>query len=149
MCIKPVLLGLGMLCTIVTIGVEAAPPRKSVSISNNSGGVIVKYALQTAQFRRAGTMVKFSGRCDSACTLSLSLPKHQTCLAPGAYFRFHAPVARSLRSARIARSYMMGRYPSWVKSWIHRNGGLSGRLVTMDYAYASKFLPICKHIALG
>lgn len=150
MSIKPVLLGLGMLSTVIAGGVEAGTSAgKSVSIANNSGGMIVKYALKTAQFRRTGTMVKFSGRCDSACTLFLSLPKHQTCVSPGAYFRFHAPAARSSRSARMAKSYMMGKYPGWVQSWIYRNGGLNGRLITMDYAYANRFLPSCKTIALG
>lgn len=146
MSMKPVLLSLGILCTFIAGGAEAASssPRQSVSITNNSGGMIVQYALKAAQFRRAGTKVKFRGRCDSACTLYLGLPKHQVCVAPGAYFRFHSPSARSSRSARMAKSYMMGRYPSWVQSWIQRKGGLSGRLVTMDYAYASRFLPSCK-----
>ena len=146
MCMKPVLLSLGALCILIASQAEAA---NSVSISNNSGGMIVRYALKTAQFRRAGTVVKFSGRCDSACTLFLSLPKHQTCVSPGAYFRFHAPTARSSRSARMAKSYMMGKYPGWVQSWIHRNGGLNGRLITMDYAYARRFVQICSTVALG
>jgi len=60
--------------------------RKSVSIFNNSGGKIVLFALKLAQYRDAGTLVRFSGRCDSACTLFLSLPKQQTCISPGAYF---------------------------------------------------------------
>lgn len=123
--------------------------RKSVSISNNSGGVVVKYALKTAQFRRAGTLVKFSGRCDSACTLFLGLPRNQTCISPGAYFRFHAPSARSSRSARMAKSYMMSKYPGWVQSWIRRKGGLSTQLVTMDYAYASRFVSTCGKVALA
>lgn len=122
--------------------------RKSVSISNNSGGMIVRFALKLAEYRDAGTLVKFSGRCDSACTLFLSLPKQQTCIKPGAYFRFHAPSARSSRSERSAQAFMMTRYPEWVLSWIQEKGGLSPRLFRMDYAYASRFIPGCEVVAL-
>ena len=122
--------------------------RKSVSIFNNSGGMIVLFALKVAEYRDAGTLVKFAGRCDSACTLFLSLPKEQTCIKPGAYFRFHAPSARSSRSERLAQTFMMGKYPDWVRSWIQEKGGLSNQLFRMDYAYASQFIPGCEVIAL-
>jgi hypothetical protein len=122
--------------------------RKSVSIINNSGGVIVLFALKVAEYRDAGTLVKFSGRCDSACTLFLSLPKQQTCINPGAYFRFHAPSARSSRAERSAQAFMMGKYPDWVRSWIQGKGGLSSRLFRMEYAYASRFIPSCEVVAL-
>ena len=122
--------------------------RKSVSIFNNSGGVIVLFALKVAEYRDAGTLVKFSGRCDSACTLFLSLPKQQMCIGPGAYFRFHAPSARSSRSERSAQAFLMTKYPDWVRSWIQGKGGLSSRLFKMDYAYASRFIPSCEVVAL-
>ena len=154
--VKSVLFGLGLLAAAIAGGaaVEAASAasikaqRKSVSISNNSGGMIVRFALQLAEFRNDGTLVKFSGRCDSACTLLLSLPPEQTCIASGAYFRFHAPSARSSRSARLAQSYLMEKYPDWVMSWIEDNGGLSNVLVTMNYDYASQFIPSCDKFAL-
>ena len=122
--------------------------RKSVSIINNSGGMIVLFALKVAEYRDAGTLVKFAGRCDSACTLFLSLPKEQTCIKPGAYFRFHSPSARSSRSERSARTFLMGKYPDWVRSWIQEKGGLSHHLFRMDYAYASQFIPSCEVVAL-
>ena len=122
--------------------------RKAVSIFNNSGGTIVLFALKLAEYRDAGTLVKFSGRCDSACTLFLSLPTQQTCIKPGAYFRFHAPSARSSRSERSAQAFMMTKYPDWVRSWIREKGGLSSRLFRMDYAYASRFIPDCEVVAL-
>ena len=122
--------------------------RKSVSIFNNSGGTIIRFALKLAEYRDAGTLVKFSGKCDSACTLFLSLPKQQTCINRGAYFRFHAPSARSSRSERSAQAFMMTKYPDWVRSWIQERGGLSSRLFKMDYAYASQFIPRCEVVAL-
>ena len=136
--------------TVATVKEEHAlqSSRKSVSIFNNSGGKIILFALKLAEYRDAGTLVKFSGRCDSACTLFLSLPKQQTCISPGAYFRFHAPSARSSRSERSAQAFMMTKYPDWVRSWIQGKGGLSSRLFKMDYAYASRFIRGCEVVAL-
>ena len=116
---------------------------KSVSISGNSGGRIVHYALRVAQYRSSNTLVRFAGRCDSACTLYLGLPGHQTCIAKGAFFRFHAPSARNPRAQRAAQSYLMQKYPGWVRSYISSRGGLGRKLVTMDYRYASQFIRSC------
>jgi hypothetical protein len=119
----------------------------AVSISNDSGGLIGSYAIRVASYRRAGTLVKFNGRCDSACTLLLGLPSQQTCISSGAYFRFHSPSAQSQRSVHIAEMYMMQKYPGWVRNWISRNNGLSRQLITMKYDYASRFLKRCSTVA--
>ncbi len=150
--IASALFGFGLLAAAISGAAVAkaasTASSKTVSISNDSGGMIAHFALKVAEFRAAGTRVRFSGRCDSACTLFLSLPKEQTCITSRAYFRFHAPTARSPRSARLAQSYLMKKYPEWVLSWIEDNGGLSSALVTMDYDYASQFIPACDEIAL-
>jgi hypothetical protein len=119
----------------------------AVSISGDSGGRIGSYAMRVASYRRARTLVKFNGRCDSACTLFMGLPSHQTCISSGAYFRFHSPSAQSQRSVRIAQMYMMRKYPGWVRNWISRNNGLSRQLITMKYDYASRFLKRCSTVA--
>ena len=116
---------------------------KSVSIFSNSGGSIGKFALRSAQLRRSNQLVRFTGRCDSACTLFLGLPTRQMCVSPGAYFRFHAPVHASAQATRFAQNYMMRKYPGWVRGWIRNNHGLTHNLITMDYRYASRFIPSC------
>jgi hypothetical protein len=126
---------------------ETANSRSTVSISNNSGGTIADFALSAAEYQSAGTLVQFDGRCDSACTLFLGLPSHQTCINQGAYFRFHAPFGVSARAQRIAQAYLMHKYPGWVRAWIGRNNGLTSQLVTMDYGYASKFIRTCDRVA--
>jgi hypothetical protein len=122
-----------------------APP--SVSIANNSGGVIAQYAITAADYRNSGTLVKFMGRCDSACTLFLGLPAGQTCVASAAYFRFHAPFGVSDHAQRSAQNYLMSRYPRWVRQWINQKSGLTHQLITMDYNYASKFMRRCDVVA--
>ena len=119
----------------------------SVSISNNSGGNIAAFAVAVARYRGAGTLVMFNGRCDSACTLFLGLPAHQTCISRGAFFRFHSPSAGSMRSERLAQAYLMRKYPSWVRAWIARKNGLTHRLITMNYNYASQFMQTCDAVA--
>jgi hypothetical protein len=119
----------------------------SVSIANNSGGNIAVFALAAADYLSVGTLVKFDGRCDSACTLFLGLPSKQTCINQGAYFRFHAPLGVSAKSEKIAHAYLMRKYPGWVRSWITSQNGLTRSLITMDYSYASKFIKPCDGIA--
>jgi hypothetical protein len=118
----------------------------AVSISNNSGGSIAVFALSAAEYRSSGTQVKFAGRCDSACTLFLGLPNTQTCISEGAVFRFHAPFGVSAPAQRAAQAYLMHKYPRWVRAWIGHNRGLTRQLITMNYAYASKFMRTCTSV---
>lgn len=114
-----------------------------VEIGDDSGGFVAEYALRLYEMRGARQKIEFVGRCDSACTLFLGLPIEQTCISEGAYFRFHAPSAPSASAAAKAATYMMRKYPNWVRAWIVAQGGLSDRLATMGYGYAKKFMRTC------
>lgn len=118
-------------------------PARVVTIVNNRGGYVVDFALQLHHWTLNGTQVRFAGRCQSACTLYLALPKTQSCISRGASFTFHAPIASSQSAVKYAKIYMIKTYPSWVRLWIDGRGGLSSRPMTMDYAYASKFVRPC------
>jgi hypothetical protein len=121
-------------------GVETA---NIVDIADDSGGFVAQYAIRMYTLKEARNELHFHGRCDSACTLFLALPPQQTCVSPGAYFRFHAPSAATAEAIESVQTYMMKKYPRWVRSWILGQGGLSSQLITMDYAYASKFMRTC------
>jgi hypothetical protein len=118
-------------------------PPKVHTIRGDRGGVVIDYAIRVQKLRRAGGYVKFAGRCDSACTLFLSMPKSKTCIAPGAQFGFHLPYGVSERGNRVAARYLMKNYPTWVRAWIQRNGGLRSQIRTMTYAEASRHMPTC------
>lgn len=139
----------GLACALVTLtSAEAAsvsPPVKpaSVQIAEDSGGEIIQYLLKQVQFRESHTQLQFIGRCDSACTLYLGLPPSQLCLTQDAYFRFHLPIADDAQTVQDATRILLMKYPPWVRSWIKTNHGLSTELITMDYAYASRFLKPC------
>ena len=129
----------------VNFGSQAAERefRDAVEIGNDSGGYVAEYALRLYEMKEARQRVRFVGVCDSACTLFLALPAEQTCITEKAYFRFHAPLAPSASAAAAVATYMMRKYPQWVRTWIAAQGGLSDRLATMTYAYAQNFIRTC------
>lgn len=119
------------------------PPPEAVSIGNDSGGVVAEYALQRARWEKAGTKVRFDGRCASACTMFLALPPENLCITRNAVFLFHTPTSPE-RSARVkARDYITSSYPDWVMAWIDDHGGLSRTMLRLDYRDASRHLPTC------
>ena len=120
------------------------PAPQVVSIGNEGGGYVVDYAARVLKLQESNAEVRFTGHCDFACTLYLSLPQDQTCIARGASFRFHAPSASSRYAQQAAETYMLQTYPEWVTAWIQAQGGLSRKIVTMDYGYASQHLRPCE-----
>jgi hypothetical protein len=150
---------IGLLLAAVLVSTAGAAPRASqvnfgaqgaerefrdaVEIGNDIGGFVADYALRLYELREERRKVRFVGVCDSACMLFLALPAEQTCIAEGAYFRFHAPSAPSASAAAAVGAYMMRKYPPWVRYWIVAPGGLSDRLATMSYRYAQNFMRPC------
>jgi hypothetical protein len=123
---------------------EGDLPSGVLTIQNEPGGYITDYAMRMMEWRAKGVSVRFTGSCDSACTLYLALPYEQTCITEGASFRFHAPIAETQHARRIAEEYMLNTYPGWVRAWIEAMGGLSGELIRMDYQYAENYMQICQ-----
>jgi len=118
-------------------------PRGYVNIGTNHGGQVLGFARQALKWKRNGTRVRFSGRCASACTLYLSLAPKKMCITPSASFHFHAPYGANAKGNRGAKAYMLRTYPSWVRSYISNKGGLSSRMISMNYGYASRFIKTC------
>ncbi len=118
-------------------------PAKAIVISADQGGSVVKYAQRVSIARHNKTQVKFKGKCQSACTMFLSLPKNQACISRGASFTFHRAFGASRDMNEWATQYMLKNYPDWVVRWINQNGGLSRKLLQMNYSYASQYLPTC------
>lgn len=111
-------------------------------ISNNSGGSIGMFAIQTMKYKRSGELVRITGRCDSACTMFLSIPN--LCVTANAYFRFHAPRADNPVAAHVAKQYLMKQYPAWVRAFIANHGGLTDRLIVMQYKDIKNHIRTCK-----
>jgi len=113
------------------------------TVGNDHGGMIVDYALKAAQLEQTGQPVKFSGRCDSACTIYLGLNQEQLCVTPAARFGFHLPFGSSSQGNRVAATYLLKKYPRWVLGWLRDNGGLNRNLKVMPYEYVSQHIRPC------
>lgn len=144
--ITKVLAGVALTAFVTVTGANAfESSRKSntLTISGDRGGHVIHYALQAKRLERSGRQVRFAGRCDSACTLYLGMPRSQTCITPDATFGFHLPYGASAKNIRVAQNYMIRSYPGWVRRWISARGGLSNSIKTMTYSYARQYLPSC------
>lgn len=113
------------------------------TVRNDHGGILIEYVLKAKRFQQQQRTIRFQGRCDSACTMFLTMPKSQLCVTPGAAFGFHLPYGSSSRANRLAASYMLKSYPAWVRAWLREKGGLTGQIRVMRYEYARQHLPEC------
>jgi len=106
-------------------------------IAGDRGGQIGRYLQTFAQVRSSGERVVIDGNCLSACTLVLGLvPRSRVCATPRARFGFHAawmpdsdghPV-----TSPMGTQALWNIYPSHVRSWISRNGGLSRKMIYLQ-----------------
>ncbi len=142
---------LPLLCASILTAIASivAPALSSTAlpvfhVRNDPGGHVVDYDLRRREMAQQGRPVRFSGRCDSACTLYLALPSTQTCVARGARFGFHLPFGGDARANEAAREFMLATYPQWVRDWIMLKGGLTHRLKVMTYDHANRFIPRCE-----
>lgn len=130
--------------TLALICAFAAPAQAQRAVdATGPGGSVVEFAQRVSIARIQNAPVRFYGRCESACTLFLSLPASRTCIVPGASFSFHRARGATDDFNQWGTDYMMSRYPEWVRAWINAHGGLTHRLLRMDYAYASQFIRTC------
>jgi hypothetical protein len=116
------------------------------TVSHDTGGYVIDYAIKMRKMERSGRAIRFSGRCDSACTLFLALPEKKACVSKGAAFGFHLPSGSSAGDNRIAANFMLKTYPAWVRNWLDANGGLTKQLKVMNFDYASRHLPECAQV---
>lgn len=110
-------------------------------VINDHGGHVAAYIMRAERLDRAGLRVRFAGRCDSACTVYLGLPR--ACVTRGVSFGFHLPFGAKAKGNEAARRYLLSAYPAWVRAWLKEEGGLTASVKRMGYSYASKHLPTC------
>ena len=106
-------------------------------IAGDRGGQIGRYLQTFAQVRSSGERVVIDGNCLSACTLVLGLvPRSRVCATSRARFGFHAawmpdsdghPV-----TSPMGTQALWNIYPSNVRHWISRNGGLSRKMIYLQ-----------------
>jgi hypothetical protein len=118
-------------------------------IQGDEGGQIGSYLQKFAQVRDSGERVVIDGRCFSACTLALAvIPRNRICVTPNAVLGFHAAwttdrYGHTLTSSG-GTSLLMASYPSPIKSWIARQGGLNETTITLRGRELAAIYPRCR-----
>ena len=128
----------------------AAPATHAeVRILASPGGQVGPFLDLFAEVRASGERVVIDGPCLSACTLVLSIvPSDRICVTRRAVLGFHA--ARSLgRRGRLyaepeASKLVLEAYPTGVRNWIVRRGGLTSRLLLLRGRELAALYPTCR-----
>jgi hypothetical protein len=127
----------------------AAPAQAEIRILGSPGGEVGPFLDLFEQIRNSGERVVIDGPCLSACTLVLSMvPNERICVTRRAILGFHA--ARSIdRRGRTyaepeASEQVLEAYPSAVRSWIRRRGGLTSRLLVLRGRELAAIYPSCR-----
>ncbi len=103
-------------------------------ISDDRGGRIGTYVDRFQGLRGSGETVMIDGLCASACTIVLgAVPRDKICVTPRAALGFHAawdPGAggRPVTNPEATRM-LYEMYPSSIRRWISRRGGLKPRMI--------------------
>ena len=130
-------------------GMVAPPAHAEVRILASPGGAVAPFLELFERVRASGERVVIDGPCLSACTLVLSMvPDDRICVTRRAVLGFHA--ARSIdQRGRIyaepeASKLVLEAYPSPVRGWISRRGGLSSRLLLLRGRELAAIYPACR-----
>ena len=126
----------------------ATAPAPAERILDDSGGRIGGYLTRYEALRKAGQRVVIDGTCASACTLLLGvIPHHRICVTQRAVLAFHAAWDPSLTGAQTnkpATRYLSSHYPTDVRRWIVRHGGLRSETIYLGGRELAAMFPSCR-----
>src|SRR5665647_3551302 len=127
--------GLLLCMAMLASGITSA--NATMRIAEDRGGQIGHYLQAFAAVRSSGEKVVVDGNCLSACTLLLGLiPKSRVCATSRARFGFHAAWMPDIDGRPVTSSMgteaLWNIYPTQVRRWINRHGGLSRRMIYLQ-----------------
>jgi hypothetical protein len=112
----------------VLLGALPGTAAAVVRITNDEGGNIGVYWSRFMALRNTGEPVVIDGTCASACTMVFGIvPYDRICVTRNAVLGFHAAYRGFLGFRMInepATQTLLNLYPSPIRRWIARNGGL-------------------------
>jgi hypothetical protein len=101
-------------------------------------GKTAEYAARWAQYRREGVSVRIAGPCESECTMILGhVSRDHICVTPEARLGFR------LAAAPVGTATLWKSYPTDIKAWVMRNGGLGREAVWLRAPEVYRFFRIC------
>jgi len=127
---------------------SVAAASATVRISDDPGGQIGDYLTKFRALRLSGERVEIDGTCASACTMLLgTVPRSRICVTPRAVLEFHSawnptPYGGEVAS-RAGNQILWSTYPSRVRKWISRHGGLNARIIKLSGAALASMYPAC------
>jgi hypothetical protein len=102
------------------------PAWADLRITRDHGGYVTEYKAKYERIRDRHERVVIDGICNSACTLVFGIvPMNKICVTPRASLGFHQAYYDKAFLSPEGTSDLMAYYPSSVKDWIRRNGGLT------------------------
>jgi hypothetical protein len=143
----------GLLAALLVL-IAAAPARADIWIRSSPGGEVRKYLMMFEELRTSGQRVVIDGPCLSACTLVLStIPRDRICMTRRAVLGFHAARLIDGRGreylAPEATRMLEATYPTPVRAWIARKGGLKRKLITLRGQELAAMYPVCSGASQG
>jgi hypothetical protein len=126
----------------------ASPAFAEVRILASPGGEVGPFLDLFARVRASGERVVIDGPCLSACTLVLSaVPNERICVTRRAVLGFHAARSMDARGRMYAEpqasAAVLQTYPSPVRGWIRRHGGLTSRVLLLRGRELAAIYPVC------
>ena len=105
-----------------------------VRIADDRGGRIGTYVDKYQDLRSSGETVIIDGLCASACTIVLgAVPRDKICVTSHANLGFHAAWDFGANGRAVtnpeATQMLYSMYPSAVRHWIARRGGLTPHMI--------------------
>jgi hypothetical protein len=139
-----------LLCTVALLLACFNVAATDVRIEGSTGGNALSYLALFESVRQSGQRIVIDGPCFSACTLVLiSIPRSRICVTRRAILGFHAAKAVDLNGnqypaeAEKATRAIAASYPSPIRDWIGRHGGLTRKPIFL-YGKTLAMYPLCR-----
>ena len=134
---------------VVLLGAALQLCTAAVRIQDDMGGPLGSYYIKFSNIRRSGQLVIIDGDCYSACTIVTGMvPRQHICVTPRARLGFHAALAPNefgmLAVNPSATRVLYQIYPAYIKSWLHRNGGLNDRTLILEGSALAHMYATCR-----
>jgi hypothetical protein len=137
--------------TAIVLATILGPPviADEVRILSSRGGEVGQFIDMFDRLRKSRDRVVIDGPCLSACTLVLSaVPKDRICVTRRAILGFHAarlidPRGR-FHAQPEATEIMYETYPTAIRDWISRHGGLTSHLLLLRGRELAGFYRVCR-----
>jgi hypothetical protein len=138
-----------ILMAAVASALATPPARAEVRILASPGGQVGPFLDLFERVRASGERVVIDGPCLSACTLVLSMvPNDRICVTHRAVLGFHAARSIDRRGRQYAEpeasELVLRAYPTAVRGWIRRRGGLTSRLLLLHGRELAAIYPTCR-----